>query len=562
MLSVAPSVRNLLQGDEFYREQVEGYIMALAEQYDIYDSVMILDTEGIITANTLGSLGGYRGDREYFQASMRGESHISGLEQARSTGRFATFLSAPVRESGEGRIIGVALIVLRLDEFNSRYVIPVGLLGDQGYAMIATSDGTVIGHRNESVIGGPMPEETMYYLDQMTEGGSNMAFESVRFGEPFMAFAERSHNIDWFAVVVCPVSQFYDSANYLALIFGILAVVLIILQAFIIWLVVRSITKSLAVTVQYSEAVAKGDLDALLDVNRNDEVGILAQSLRVMVGKLKAMINLANQRSAELEAASGTIMAGINYASKIQSNLLPKAHVFEEAFSDYSVIWKPRDIVGGDIYWLKNFESGTVLCVCDCTGHGAPGAMLTMLVTSAFEDNVNEDNCHDTANIIWQLEKRLVCGFDVDASDDDRGTNIHDGCDLAVLFIKKDGSVNFSSANFSVFVCDGEEVTRFKGQRLFVGEGMLKNKDEIKIMHIEANPNNKFYIASDGLFDQPGLREGGRSVPFGYKQFLDIILKNHVYSQNVISNRVWEAFEAYRGEEPRVDDFALITFKV
>ncbi|MCL2700042.1 MAG: HAMP domain-containing protein, partial [Defluviitaleaceae bacterium] len=473
-LSVAPSVKHLLLGDEASEELVEGYIMALVDQHGIYNSITILNTDGIIVASTSGSTGGDRADREYFQDSMMGNFHISGVEQSRQTGRLTTFISIPVHDAENGSIIGVALTVIRLKELNSRYVLPVNLLGDHGYAMIATSDGTVIGHRDEEVIGGSMPDETMKYLSLITEGGGSAAFETSRDGVMFMAFAERSHYTDWFAVVVCPVSEFYESTNNLAVFNTVLAILLVLAQAGIIWIVVRGITKALSATIRYAGAVAHGELDTSLDVRREDEVGVLADSLRDMVGELKNMIN-------EAEAASATIMAGISYASKIQGDLLPKNKAFDEAFEDYSIIWKPRDIVGGDIFWLKNFESGTVLCVCDCTGHGAPGAMLTMLVASAFEDMVDENNCHDTAGVIWNLEQRLVSGFGVEAvKKGDAGSDIHDGCDLAVLYIKKDKSISLSSANMPIFVCDGKEVRHIKAQRIYIGEGSLNGENEIQ----------------------------------------------------------------------------------
>jgi len=263
---------------------------------------------------------------------------------------------------------------------------------------------------------------------------------------------------------------------------------------------------------------------------------------------------LKNERL--LKEANETILSGINYANKIQTNLLPTENTMESLFSDYSVIWKPRDIVGGDIYWVKQFDEGTVLCVCDCTGHGTPGALLTMLVVSDFESSILPDNCRDTANIIWELEQRLTKVFNVRERNDD---GLKDGCDIAALFIAKDGSVSVSAAHTDVFVCDGKEVTQHKGQRIFIGEGKIKSKDDIKTIHIPANPDNKFYIASDGLYDQPSP---GRKGLFGYKKFNKIILDNHNEKQSVISERVWEAFEAHRGEVTRVDDFQLITFKL
>lgn len=264
----------------------------------------------------------------------------------------------------------------------------------------------------------------------------------------------------------------------------------------------------------------------------------------------------------ELAEKHRIIMASIDYASKIQRNLLPQVDVFKHAFADYSVIWRPRDIVGGDIYWLKNFDGGSVLCVCDCTGHGAPGAFLTMLVVSAFETIVTEQNYNDPATIIWQLEQRLVNVLNVHSLEHHYNSaalcDIKDGCDLAVLAIQNDGSVCISAGNTQVFVCDGKNITQFKGQKIFIGEGKLKDRDCLRLTTVPANPNNKFYIASDGFFDQIGhiVRR-----PFGYRIFKQTILENHSESLDTILQKLWSAFEQHRGSEHRRDDVQLIAFQ-
>jgi len=258
----------------------------------------------------------------------------------------------------------------------------------------------------------------------------------------------------------------------------------------------------------------------------------------------------------ELGEAHGTILAGIEYANKIQSNLLPTDKAFQNVFSDYSTKWEPRDVVGGDIYWLKTFPAGSVLCVCDCTGHGTPGALLTILVVSALESVVWPSNCRDTANVIWQLEQRFTEIFRVDERADQ--FDVKDGCDLAVMFVANDGSVTLSAAHTDVFVCDGKTVKRHKGQNMYVGEGKIKSKDDIEIMHFPYDPESRFYIASDGLYDQPG---GVRGIPFGYRRFEKIINEHHDCTGTEISGKLWEAFEEFRGAEARVDDFQLVTFK-
>jgi len=264
---------------------------------------------------------------------------------------------------------------------------------------------------------------------------------------------------------------------------------------------------------------------------------------------------------ARAEAAKEAVISSLEYASNIQKNMLPSNKIFQTTFSDYGIIWKPRDIVGGDIYWMKNFEEGAVLCVCDCTGHGTPGALLSMLVVSTFEETITEYTYKDTAQIIWELEKKLAATLNARSinNEEKNSLSIKDGCDLAVMFIGIDGNVNSSSCHTHIFVCDGKDVLQIKGQKIYIGEGKIKNKDEIQTKFFTPDPGTKFYIASDGLFDQPG---GAESAPFGYNKFKQIILDNHNETQSVICGKVWSAHEEYRGEIPRVDDFELISFKM
>ncbi|MCL2627961.1 MAG: SpoIIE family protein phosphatase [Oscillospiraceae bacterium] len=283
---------------------------------------------------------------------------------------------------------------------------------------------------------------------------------------------------------------------------------------------------------------AKGDYQKILD-----GADAIAESMSKHVDELAKQLHIVNE--------------SIRYASKIQMNLIPDDNKLKEAFSDYSVIWKPRDVVGGDIYWAKNFDDGTVMCVCDCTGHGTPGALLTMLVVSAFESTVVNDKHNDPAEIIYMLDKKISSALNV-RNDNEFSADINDGCDLAVLFVSKDGNITLAAGNMSVFASDGKEVTRYKGQKMYVGEGKIESKDSIETMHIPYNPNNKFYIASDGLYDQIG---GTEQVPYGYEEFEKIILEKHNADQKSISDEIWQSFETYRDNNARRDDFELITFK-
>ena len=363
----------------------------------------------------------------------------------------------------------------------------------------------------------------------------------------------------------------YAASNLFAL--KMLGIVLVMIILFV-WVPFYFITKFVTLPVKESGTVlhkiSQGDFTARVTGSYKSDFEMIKKSVNDTAVRLSNYFDekLCAERQAHqsdierarAEAATEAVMSSISYASKIQKNLLPLDGALEAAFSDHSVIWKPRDIVGGDIYWAKCFDTGTSLCVADCTGHGTSGALLTMLVVSVLESIVWPSNSGDTAAILWQLDQRLAAALNVAAGASGACgiADIADGCDIAVLFISKEGDVTFSSGHMNVFICDGREVQRFRGQQVFVGEGRLKSKNEVEAHAIPASPDNKFYIASDGLYEQPG---GGRGKAFGIKAFERILLDSHNEKQAVTARRVWEAFEGHRGAEPRVDDFELIAFQ-
>lgn len=270
---------------------------------------------------------------------------------------------------------------------------------------------------------------------------------------------------------------------------------------------------------------------------------------------------LARQKE-ELAEKHNTIISSLNYASKIQRNLLPNEEYMKQAFPEHHVLWSPKDIVGGDIYWLRNFEDGALLCVCDCTGHGTPGALLTMLVVTALDSVVRDFNYKNTAYILWALDQRMKRALNVtekEVQGDWKSiTEVNDGADLALLFVHNSGEVFVSAANTRVFVCDGKKVLDIKGQHLRVGTGQIISPDEIKTYVIPPDPANKYYAASDGLFDQIG--EKARR-PFGYSTFKKIILEHHEENLCEIFGRVQHEFEVYKGKECRRDDIAMVGFR-
>lgn len=325
----------------------------------------------------------------------------------------------------------------------------------------------------------------------------------------------------------------------------------------------RRILSDVDIVNERLKRITNGDLSVEVDARSTPEFAVLSGGINEMVCALKWQMDeltrqstVLRQQASRLAQSTRDTLSSLKYARKIQNSLLPAPQFFAKSFADYGILWEPRDMVGGDIYWLRRFQGGTVLCVCDCTGHGTPGALLTMLVVSALNAIVTEENCADPADILWQLEQRLVLTLNV-SQGAKGGAYIRDGADLALLFIDPQGGVSVASAQMRLFVCDGKTVESFRGQKLSLGEGRIKSRDQINTIHLPPVPGACYYIVSDGLFEQVG---GPSQIPFGYSAFKEIILSRHGQLLQEVVHAVREAFEAYRGGESRRDDVTLVGF--
>lgn len=285
-----------------------------------------------------------------------------------------------------------------------------------------------------------------------------------------------------------------------------------------------------------------------------------ANGVPVMLGVTTDITQMVELQE-KLEAQHATILSSIRYASKIQRNLLPTESSLTAAFADHAAIWRPKDVVGGDIYWLRSFALGTVLVVCDCTGHGTPGALLTVLVSTTLDALVDEKSCGQPALIMAELDAHVagVLGSrdPLQTGQESDVTDIRDGCDMAVFFVANDGAVVFASSGVQVFSCDGDKVTRFKAQHLNIGAGALSDPSTVRLTTVPHCPGQKFYVASDGLYDQIG---GEEEHSFGYHPVRDIILEHHAQPMSEIAKKLWQAFELHKGENTMRDDVELIAF--
>ncbi|MBF0154941.1 MAG: response regulator [Magnetococcales bacterium] len=265
---------------------------------------------------------------------------------------------------------------------------------------------------------------------------------------------------------------------------------------------------------------------------------------------------LTTTRNALAEVVA-VLEGSIRYASRIQRSILPPPGWVEQAFQDHFILWQPRDVVGGDIYWCHPWGGGFLFILGDCTGHGVPGAFVSLVATGAFERALVEVKPGQVGNLIERMHQlvRLTLRQDVEGGESD------DGMEMAACYLNPAKTeLAFAGAGFSLFLSlAGEPLTEIKGTKQGIGYRATP-ADQLYAGHLfPVAAGTRFYITSDGIIDQIG---GERRRAFGKKRFLEILDQQGHLPMAEQKEVVWQALLAWQGEERRRDDVSVAGFQL
>ncbi|MDP4837741.1 MAG: serine/threonine-protein phosphatase [Burkholderiales bacterium] len=263
----------------------------------------------------------------------------------------------------------------------------------------------------------------------------------------------------------------------------------------------------------------------------------------------------------KLDASHKVVIESVNYASRLQRGQLPRQDRIERRFSSFASIWEPRDTIGGDLYWLSSSQqSGPfVLAVADCTGHGVPGAMLSLLVSNSLERIYANDTAEDPAAALMSLDHYVRTGLNQDRA----GSESDDGCDAAVLRIDRDkNTIEFAGAKLGLFQVNAQGVlTRHQSARCSLGyQDVVVEADKPVVKKISYQSGDVFAVVTDGFTDQIGGSTGKTS--FGYRRLEDILKANYKASAEEITVAMRNEFAAWQGTNARRDDVTAVVFRL
>jgi len=291
-------------------------------------------------------------------------------------------------------------------------------------------------------------------------------------------------------------------------------------------------------------------INILYNITDKKELEVLKNHLEDLVeektSKIKALLNMTKE--------------SIRYASLIQKSILPPEQVFKKCFSDYFVIWEPKDVLGGDIYFLDEVRDNEyILMLADCTGHGVHGALMTMLVKAIQLNIINELTHSDEEISPAKILSKFNVSIKAILKQYSRDSNSNAGFDGAILYYNKEKNImRFASANVPIFYIDNEEIKHIRGDKRSVGDVFTDINYQYTDYELDYNEKTKFYLTTDGFLDQIG---GEKDLPFGKERFKALILKYHHLDFKTQKELFMQELLAYQNGETRTDDIAVVGFK-
>ncbi len=249
------------------------------------------------------------------------------------------------------------------------------------------------------------------------------------------------------------------------------------------------------------------------------------------------------------------ITASINCALSIQQAILPADVEMKTYFKEHFVLYKPKDIVSGDFYWLHQYRDFLFFAVADCTGHGVPGAFMAILGHSILNEIIREEKIFKPATILNRLDEILKTSLRQHQNGDQNGMDIS-LCVYEEKLEKK--TFTFAGAKLPLYVYRNGELSVFKGNRKLIG-GTFKSKQKNFLNHeIEWHENMTFYLLSDGYQDQ----NNSKRKSLGKVQLQKILANIADYPFEIQKTRLENTLDEWQGSEPQRDDITIMGLKL
>lgn len=265
---------------------------------------------------------------------------------------------------------------------------------------------------------------------------------------------------------------------------------------------------------------------------------------------IKEQHQIVSKQKAEVERRNTAIHDALDLGKEIQNNIIPNPQLLQTLLPNHFALYLPKDVVAGDFYWMHDDGDRVFLAAADCTGHGVPGAMVSLICSNALTKAVTELQLSDPGKILDQARSTVVAEFS-------KGENVKDGMDICLVALsKKTRELSFAGANNPLYIMS-DDWKVIKGDKEPIG--YFENPTPFTTHRIQLNAGDQFYLFTDGFADQFGGSKGKKLKYKPFREFLQSISNLPMSDQH---DRLAAFFLEWRGPNEQVDDVCVLSVKV
>jgi serine phosphatase RsbU (regulator of sigma subunit) len=322
---------------------------------------------------------------------------------------------------------------------------------------------------------------------------------------------------------------------------------------------VNSLVFSFSETANFANEIGKGNFDTVfVPLSEEDLLGNslinMRDSLKKYSGNLEQQVTERTkevvEKTEKLKIAYDEIRDSINYAKRIQEAISPSDELVHMAFKDSFILFRPKDIISGDFYWFTQEGDQAVIAAIDCTGHGVPGALMTVIGNSLLNQIVNIANIHNPGEILKQLDEKVLETLNSHGTGD---TN--DGMDVSIcIYNAKANEIKFAGAKRSMYLIREGKCQEIEGDKFPIGSFQYNFKKVYKTHTVALKPEDSVYLFTDGYQDQFGANE----KKFLKKRFRELLIGIQEQTMKEQRVRLEKEIDTWRGNTEQTDDILVI----
>ena len=262
--------------------------------------------------------------------------------------------------------------------------------------------------------------------------------------------------------------------------------------------------------------------------------------------------NVVEQQKFLVEAKNKEILDSITYAKRLQDAILPPLNIIKQYLPESFVLYKPKDIVAGDFYWMERTGDSILIAAADCTGHGVPGALVSVVCSNALNRTVKEFHIVEPGKILDKVRELVLETFEKSEA------NVQDGMDISLCCINtKTNAIQWSGAYNSLWYIQNGEIHEVAADKQPIGKIDKPQLFHTHSLHLQKG--DTLYLLTDGYADQFG---GPKGKKFKYKHLQDVLLANAAKSLEEQKNILQNTLEEWKGNLEQVDDILVIGIKI